>query len=396
MPRKIAVVTGSRAEYGLLRCLLKKLANDDEVELQLLVTGAHLSTAYGKTRNEIIDDGLKIDWEVDLLIDGDTSRAISKSVGLGVIGFTDALSHLKPEVVVLLGDRFEILAASQAAFFLKIPIAHIHGGEVTLGAIDDCIRHAITKLASLHFVSTNAHQKRVIQMGELPERVFNVGAVGLENLKELSLLSKNQFLKKYRYTFAEKNFLIAFYPVTKGFENSFEVVNNIIKATKSIPKSNFIINGTNADEGGRLLLEYLRSMGHDNHVTFVNSFGVRDFLSALSHFDVLIGNSSSGIIEAPSVPIATVNVGQRQAGRERAPSVIDCDTDFDSIQVALEKACSKEFDKVVSKKQTPYASQGYEIAMKIVETLKQTDLASLYQKPFFDINLQGMRESVNV
>lgn len=385
--RKIAVVTGSRAEYGLLFHTIKKLAASADVDLSIIATGTHLSPFYAHTVDEIKADGFKVERCVDLLIDGDSSVAIAKSVGIGVIGFADAFQQLQPDLVVLLGDRFEILAAAQAAFFLKIPIAHLHGGEVTTGALDDSIRHAVTKFSSLHFVSTECYRQRVIQMGEDPRTVFNVGAPGLENFKCCDLMSKAEFEREYDFTLGEINFLVAYHPATATNENSSSVAENIMNALLTYEKSKIIITGSNADEAGRSLTQKLQSyqVQYTDRVLFQMTLGQRGYLSALTLCDVMIGNSSSGIIEAPTAGTPSINIGYRQQGRVRSPSVIDCADDQCSIAAAVLQALSPAFKKIAMKKISPYAGKGLNISDLIYRELISYPLTALKEKKFYDI-----------
>ena len=386
--RRIAVVTGSRAEYGLLYWLLKTLRDAENVELQILITGMHLSPFFGKTIDLIKADGFSIAAEVDLLVDGDTPRAVAKSVGLGVIGFTDALTTLKPDIVVGLGDRFELLAAVQAAFFLKIPVAHIHGGEVTTGALDDAVRHAITKFSSLHFVAAEIYKQRVIQMGELPHRIFNVGAPGLENIAKLSLDDRYALENRLNFKMAKQNFLIVYHPATMANEDPIETIDLLFKVLLRFPETHFIVTGSNADDAGRSICARLIEIQKElsSRMYFSITLGQEAFLSALKLCDLIVGNSSCGIIEAPSMGTPTVNLGARQEGRIRSPSIIDCKLDEDSIYYTIKKALSSSFQEIVKRCESPYAQKGFFVAENIAEILKTYNLELLKQKPFYDIH----------
>ncbi len=387
--RKIAVVTGSRAEYGLLYLLLKEIAADPDLTLQLIITAMHLSPEFGLTYKLIEQDGFKIDAKVEMLLSTDTASGVAKSVGLGVLGFTDAFEALKPDLIVVLGDRFEILAAAQAALFLKIPIAHIHGGELSMGALDDSIRHAISKMSHIHFVCAEPYRNRVIQMGEQPTTVFNVGAPGIERIKKIKLLSQMDLEKILDFKFSKPTFLITYHPETLLLENIENNLKNLFSALDFFPNAKVIITKSNADEAGRLINKYIddyESKNSDRVKVFL-SMGDLNYLSSLNCVDVVIGNSSSGIIEAPSFKIPTVNIGNRQAGRIRTNSIIDCAPDLLSIRAAIQKALSPEFKFIVNQVISPY-DQG-ETSKKIKDIIRKIDLKEVIRKKFYDYNIQN-------
>ncbi|MCL4440759.1 MAG: UDP-N-acetylglucosamine 2-epimerase, partial [Firmicutes bacterium] len=318
--RKIGVVTGSRAEYGLLYWLMKEIAADPELELQIIVTGAHLSPAYGLSYAQIEEDGFGINEKLEILLSSDTAIGMTKSLGLAIIGFADAFQRLQPEIVVLLGDRYEIMAASQAAMLAHIPIAHISGGESTEGVVDEAIRHSITKMSQLHFVANESYRRRVIQLGEDPRRVFNYGDPALDNLKKLSLLNRRELEEQINFKLGKCNFLVTYHPVTLARESAEDGVRELLAALDNYPEAHLIITAPNADMGGRtinrILEQYVRE--RQERALFCTTLGQLKYLSAMQHCQLVVGNSSSGIVEAPALKIATVNIGNRQQGRLKA------------------------------------------------------------------------------
>lgn len=385
--KRIAVITGTRAEYGLLFWLMQALKEHNEVDLKVIATGTHLSPYYGHTIDEIKKDNFSIDATVELLIDGDTLSAMGKSVGLGIISFIDALSNIKPDLVIVLGDRFEILSAAQASFFLKIPIVHIHGGELTAGALDDSIRHAITKLSSLHFVSAEAYRNRVIQMGERPQRVHTVGALGLEHFTRLKLYTKSELESSFQFKFGALNFLVAYHPVTAIEDNGIQIVDEIFEVLQTYPEAKIFVSGCNVDAGGKALMlhfEKLRSQAPEQ-IYLSASFGQKRFLSLLTLCDLMIGNSSSAIIEAPSAGVPSVNIGSRQTGRISGPSVIDCEPNKTAILAAVHQALSPDFKRLAKQKINPYAIQDCHSSEKMIEILFQNDFDTLRTKSFYDL-----------
>jgi len=383
-PRKIAVVTGSRAEYGLLYWLLKGLQADAAFALQLIVTGMHLSPEFGLTYRQIEQDGFVIDANIEMLLSSDTPVGVAKSMGLGVIGFADALARLQPELLLVLGDRYEILAAVQAALVLKIPVAHLHGGETTEGAIDEAIRHSITKMAHLHFVAADAYRKRVIQLGEQPERVFTVGGLGLDNLRQLPLLEREALETALDFRLGTLNFLITYHPATLGQADTKQAVSALLNALDAFPDAQLIITKANADAGGRIVNRLLEDYAakQPTRVYLTPSLGQLKYLSAIRQVDVVIGNSSSGLIEVPALRKPTVNLGERQRGRLRAASVIDCAETPERIVAAIQRALSAEFQRTVATCPSLYGDGG--ASERILAVLKTLPLDGLLNKTFYD------------
>lgn len=382
--RKICVVTGSRAEYGLLYWLMKEVLADEELRLQLLVTGMHLSPEFGLTFRSIEDDGFTIDGKVEMLLSSDTPVGIAKSMGLGVMGFADALSALEPDVLVVLGDRYEIFAAVQAAMVMRLPIAHIHGGEVTEGVIDEAIRHSITKMSHLHFVAAEPYGRRVIQLGEDPHRVYNVGAVALDNLRRESLIERDALEREIGIQLTEPFFLVTYHPVTLDSRGPARAAEALCAALESFPESTVIFTKANADTDGRVINRVFDEFAarHCERMRSVVSLGRVRYLSAMALADVVIGNSSSAIIEAPFLKKAAVNVGPRQSGRLKAESVIDCPDDRDAITYAIRKAISPEFKGRLPLVESLYGRGN--ASFRIKEVLKTVSLENLIVKAFHD------------
>lgn len=374
MKRTIAVFTGSRAEYGLLYWLLKELKGCRAVTLQLIVSGMHLSKEFGDTWRHIEADGFSIDSKVEMLLSSDTPVGTAKSVGLGTIGLADSLQNLNPDILVILGDRFEALAAAQAAMILGIPIAHLHGGEITEGAYDDTIRHAITKMSSLHFVAAEPYRKRVIQMGEAPSTVFNVGALGLEHVLRTPRLSLDELARELSFPLLKPFFMVTYHPVTLLDEDPRQSMGEILAALNHFPEHQAILTYPNADNGGRALIPMLNEYARNNpeRVVAIQSMGSKRYLSALAESAAVIGNSSSGIIEAPSFGVPTVNIGTRQQGRLAANSVLHCAPQAQSITACISQALSAEHISLSAKKSNPYG-QG-RTARQIAQVLKRADL----------------------
>lgn len=386
--RKICVVTGSRAEYGLLYWLMKEIQQDPDLELQVLVTGMHLSPEFGLTYKVIEADGFLINGKVEMLLSSDTPIGIAKSIGLGVIGFADAFAGFHPDILVVLGDRFEIFAAAQAAMIQRIPIAHLHGGELTLGAVDESIRHAITKMAHFHFTAAEPYRKRVVQMGEVPERVFNYGAPGLEGLKKMTLLDRVSFEKVIDFHLGRLSFLITYHPATLVMESAEKSLEELVAALDHFPEAKLIFTEANADAAGRIInrriSEYVRK--HPMRAKVFTSMGQLLYLSAIHHVDVVVGNSSSGIIEVPAMKKPTVNIGERQSGRLKAGSVIDCEEKAEVIVSAIQKALSAEFKGALENMLPPYGTG--DASLRIKEYLKEVPLQNVQVKPFHDIEYE--------
>ncbi len=383
--KKICVVTGSRAEYGLLSSLMKAIKNNDAFELQILVTGMHLLPQFGNTFNEIEKDGFNISEKVDIELNDDTSLGIAKSVGIGIIKISEALEKLKPDLFIVLGDRFEAFAGALAAFLLKIPIAHISGGDVTEGAMDDAFRHSITKMAYLHFTSTEVYKNRVIQLGEAPERVFNVGSTGIDNVLNMSLISINQLGKSLEIDLSTPYFLITFHPVTLENETSKSQFSKLIEALDFFSNYQIVFTYPNADADGQVIIEMIKDyeIKNPNRVKAFKNLGTLRYLSAIKYSKAVIGNSSSGIIEVPSFGIPTVNIGNRQKGRIKAGSVIDCDTEIESIKNAITKAVSLQFQEYSKKVENIYGN-GTAIS-QIMEVLSNFNFNGIRTKYFYDI-----------
>lgn len=381
------MVTGSRAEYGVLYWLLKEIQSDAELQLQIIVTGMHLSPEFGLTYQEIEADGFQIDAKVEMLLSSDTPVGIAKSIGLGVIGFADALERLRPDILLLIGDRYEILAAAQAALVARLPVAHISGGETTAGVIDEAIRHAITKMSHLHFVAAEPYRLRVIQMGEGPAKVFNCGELALDNIKRLKLLERDELEKSLNFTLGEINFLVTYHPVTLKEENPSVAMGALLKALDAFPEAKVIVTKPNADTDGRVIIEMIDdyARAHSDRVFASTSLGRVRYLSAIKHAQVVIGNSSSGIVEAPAMRRATVNLGLRQSGRLKAASIIDCREDTSEIIQAVEAALSPVFREVLGKVESLYGDGN--TAIEIKDHLKTIDLRGLLIKQFYDLKI---------
>lgn len=383
MKRTIAVFTGSRAEYGLLYWLLKELKGCRSARLQLIVSGMHLSKDFGDTWRQIEADGFSIDSKVEMLLSSDTPVGIAKSVGLGTIGLADSLQNLSPDILVILGDRFEALAAAQTAMLMGIPIAHLHGGEITEGAYDDTIRHAITKMASLHFVAAEPYRKRVIQMGEAPDSVFNVGALGLEHVLRTPRLTLSELAQDLSFPLRKPFFMVTYHPVTLLDEDPRQGMAELLEALDRFPEHQVILTYPNADNGGRAIIPMLGEYARNNpqRVLAIQSMGSKRYLSALAESAAVIGNSSSGIIEAPSFGVPTVNIGTRQQGRLAAESVLHCAPQAQSIATCISRALSAEHLSLSAKKSNPYG-QG-RTARQIVQVLRRADLTK--PKTFFNL-----------
>jgi len=387
MKRKICVLTGTRAEYGLLYWLMKEIEKDSDLELQLIVTGMHLSLEFGLTYKEIEKD-FKIDKKIEMLLSSDTSISINKSMGLAQISFAEAYEELEPDMLVILGDRYEIFSAVSSAMISRIPVVHLHGGETTEGAFDEYIRHSITKMSHLHFTSTDEYKNRVIQLGEHPSRVFNVGGIGIENIKRLKLLSKKEFENSIDFTLNKKNILVTFHPVTLEDKTASKQFQNLLKMIDTLKHTNIIFTKANSDTDGRVINKMIDdyvAKNKDKSISFT-SMGQLRYLSALQFIDAVVGNSSSGLIEAPSFKIATINIGDRQKGRIKAKSVIDCNTSKRELLGAFEKAYSEEFKKSLKKIKNPYGDGC--ASEKIISILKNVDLENILKKSFYDIALK--------
>lgn len=387
MLRKICVVTGTRAEYGLLSRLMSEIHDSEILQLQVIACAAHLSPKHGMTVNQIMADGFQVDARVEMLEEGDSEAMMIKSVAKGLVGFADALQQLKPDVVVMLGDRYEMLAAAQAALLMNIPIAHIHGGELTFGAVDESIRHVITKMASLHFTAAEPYRQRVIQMGEQPDRVFNVGAPGLDLIHHLKLLTRAQLAADLNMPLNSPLYLITYHPVTWGTAAGIEALQNLFSALADFPQATLVWTAPNADAQGEAMHQMIKKWVQTSslNVQLFTSLGSLRYLSVMALADVVIGNSSSGIIEAPALGTATVNIGSRQDGRLRAPSIIDCAESYTAIQQAINVAMTEGFQMSAAKKVSVYGAGNS--AQMMTQVLANIELDRLNTKEFYDLTV---------
>lgn len=383
--RKICVFTSTRADYGLLRPLMEEIKSDEELILQILASGSHLSPEFGLTFEEIEKDGFLIDEKSEMLLSSDTPVGISKAIGLGVISYSEALERLNPDIAVILGDRFEALAFAIACSVSRIPIAHIHGGEVTEGAVDDAFRHSITKMSYLHFAAAEAYRTRIIQLGENPNRTFDVGALGIDNIKKLNLLSKKGLEKEINYEFNKHNLLVTFHPITLEKNTSREQFGNLLEVLDELPNTSMMFTKANADTDGRIInsmIDEYVSTNPKKAVAFM-SMGYLRYLSAMQFVDAVVGNSSSGILEAPSFKIGTINIGDRQTGRIKAESIIDSEPTKNGLKTAFKKLYSPEFQNVLGSVVNPY--DGGDSATKMKEILKNHRISDSMKKVFWSL-----------
>jgi UDP-hydrolysing UDP-N-acetyl-D-glucosamine 2-epimerase len=382
-PRRICVVTGTRAEYGLLYWLMKSIAEDSALQLQVAVTGAHLSPEFGLTWREIEADGFRIDARVEMLLSADSATAVTKSIGVATMGFADAFARLAPDVVVVLGDRYEILAAAQAALIARIPIAHIHGGETSEGAYDESIRHAVTKMAQLHFTAAEPYRQRVIQMGEDPARVFNFGAPGLDHLSATPLMTRDELAASLGFPLGRPLLLVTYHPVTLSDAPATVPMQELLAALRQFPEAQMVLTYPNADSGGRALIplidQFAAEVPQKRHA--FKALGHRRYLSLMNEADAVVGNSSSGLTEAPALKRATVNIGDRQKGRLKASSVIDAPEKAGPIAEAIRKALSPQFRDALPQTVSVYGHG--DASRRIRDVLRQAPLE--VRKSFFDI-----------
>ncbi|KFN40558.1 MAG: UDP-N-acetylglucosamine 2-epimerase [Sulfuricurvum sp. MLSB] len=383
--RKICVVTGTRAEYGLLYWLMKEIEADPQLQLQLVVTGMHLSPEFGLTYRDI-EKEFPIDKKVEMLLSSDTPIGISKSMGLAQISFAECFDELKPDLLVVLGDRYEIFSAASAAMIARIPTAHLHGGETTEGAYDEAMRHSITKMAHLHFTAAEVYRRRVIQLGEHPDRVFNVGGMGIENIRCLPLLSKEAFEESIGFTLAPKNLLVTFHPVTLENATSEEQFGALLDVLSTLEETCIFFTKANSDTDGRVINRMIDEYVARYPKTSAGfaSLGQLRYLSALQYVDGVVGNSSSGLTEAPSFRIGTVNIGDRQKGRLKAASVIDCAPTKEGIMGALDRLYSIPFRESLRSVTNPYGDGN--ASSKILEILRSTEFSGLLKKSFYDLD----------
>jgi GDP/UDP-N,N'-diacetylbacillosamine 2-epimerase (hydrolysing) len=384
---KICVITGTRADYGLLYWTMKAIKEDPNIELSVCVTGMHLSPEFGLTYKQIEFDGFQIDGKVEMLLSSDTSVGISKSMGLAQIGFADFFERSRPDWVLVLGDRFEIFSAVTAAMIAKIPVAHCHGGEATEGCIDEAIRHSVTKMSHLHFTSTTEYKDRVIQLGEHPKTVFHVGALGIENINRLELLNKKEFESSINFNLSSLNFLVTFHPVTLDNASSKRQCEELLEALSTFEEAKIIFTKPNADHDGRVIIQLIDdfiSKNSDKAISF-DSLGQLRYLSAVKHCQVVIGNSSSGLIEVPSFKKPTINIGDRQKGRIITKSVISCEPESNSITDAIKLALSIEFQNSLQFVENPYEKGNS--SMRILEAIKTTSISNILKKEFYNLTV---------
>ncbi len=384
--KKICVVTGSRAEYGLLRWVMEGIRNSSVLELQIITTGMHLSPKFGLTVCDIEADGFQVDRKVEMLLSSDTSVGVTKSMGLAMIGFADALAELKPDLLLVLGDRYEIFAAACSAMIARIPIAHLHGGETTQGAFDEAIRHSITKMAHLHFVAAEEYRRRVIQLGERPERVFLVGGLGVDNIVKLKLLDREALEDALNFKFGRKNLLVTYHPVTLEQTTAADQMVDLLAALETLEDTHLIFTMPNADTDGRVLIRLIEDFvaRHPHRAKAFTSLGNLRYLSTVAQVDAVVGNSSSGLAEVPTFKKATVNIGDRQRGRLKAASVIDCQPNRDAILAGLNRIEAIEFMTQLERTVNPYGTGGASEA--IVRILEHQSFTYLLKKPFYDLD----------
>jgi GDP/UDP-N,N'-diacetylbacillosamine 2-epimerase (hydrolysing) len=390
--KKICVVTGSRAEFGLLHGVMEEIRSHDNLALQVVVTGMHLSPEFGYTVSEV-EKHYVVDRRVETLLSSDSAVGLAKSMGLGMIGFADVWQDLRPDMIILLGDRFEILPAATAALVALIPVAHLHGGEKTEAAFDEAIRHSLTKISSLHFVATPEYRKRVLQLGEDPSRVHVVGGLGVDAISRMDLLQRSELEKALGLQLGTKNLVVTFHPETLGQGDPMSQMQELLDALDVFPDISLIFTFPNADNQGRALISLVESyvQGRENARAY-HSLGQRLYLSCLKFVDGVVGNSSSGLLEAPSFGIGTINIGARQKGRLKASSVIDCEPRKDSISAALRHLYSAGFRQIVRGARNPYGEPG--ASKRIVDTIASTKITGLTRKIFCDVsfNVSGCGE----
>jgi len=390
LKRKICVYTSTRAEYGLLRGVLQEIETESTLQLQLLASGMHLSPEFGMTIQEIRADGFEPDETIEILLSSDTPTAICKSMGLAMIGYGEAIERLRPDMVLLLGDRFETFCMAAAAQVCRVPLGHIHGGESTEGAIDEAFRHSITKMSHLHFASCEAYRQRIIQLGEAPDRVFNVGALGVENIRRISLMERSELAESIGFNLEKPYFLVTFHPVTLEKFTSQGQFQSLLDALDAFPEYNVIFTKANADTDGRVINRMIDQYAEKRpeRCLAVTSLGVHRYLSAMKYAALLIGNSSSGIIEAPSFKIPTVNIGDRQKGRVRAVSIVDCEPFAASIEAAIHNGISSEFQQLLKNTKNPYEKSG--TASEIVSVIAASEPTGWLKKQFYNIPIAGL------
>jgi GDP/UDP-N,N'-diacetylbacillosamine 2-epimerase (hydrolysing) len=383
--RRICVYTSSRAEYGLLRGVLHEIEAEPTLQLQILASGMHLSSEFGMTIREILADGFEPDETIEILLSSDSPAAICKSMGLAMIGYGEAIERLRPDMILLLGDRFETFCMAAAAQVCRVPLAHIHGGETTEGATDEAFRHSITKMSHLHFASCEAYRQRIIQLGEAPERVFTVGSLGVENIRRMPLLERKELSDALGFNLETPYFLVTFHPVTLERSTSEEQFQALLDALDAFPEYNVIFTKANADTDGRVINRLIGEYAEKRpeRRLAVSALGVHRYLSAMKYATAVLGNSSSGIIEAPSFNIPTVNIGDRQKGRMQAAGILNCSPDANAIRQTIGRALSPAFQENISGITNPYDRPG--TAATIVRWLEKTDIFGMLKKTFHDV-----------
>jgi GDP/UDP-N,N'-diacetylbacillosamine 2-epimerase (hydrolysing) len=384
-PRTICIFTSTRAEYGILRLLIQGIQDSPNLTLQILATGMHLSPEFGMTIEEIRADGFEPDETVEMLLSGDTTTAICKSMGLALVGYGEALQRLNPDMVVVLGDRFETFCMAAAAQVCRVPLAHIHGGETTEGAIDEAFRHAITKMSHLHFASCEAYRQRIIQLGEAPNRVFNVGALGVENIHRTQLMDRTELADSIGFSLEKPYFLVTFHPVTLEKATASVQFQALLDALDAFPEYNVIFTKTNSDTDGRIINRQIddHAEKYPKRCLAVASLGMQRYLSGMKYCTAVIGNSSSGIVEAPSFKVPTVNIGDRQKGRIQAASTLNCLPEAKAIRQTIDRMLSPAFHESLSIISNPYDKPG--TCSTIVGVLENMELFGLTKKPFHDV-----------
>ncbi|MEY8338961.1 UDP-N-acetylglucosamine 2-epimerase [Lachnospiraceae bacterium 62-35] len=387
MTKKIVILTGTRAEYGLLRPIIRALNECENLKVMIAVTGAHLSSEFGLTYKEIEADGIEIDRKIEILLGSDTPVSVSKAMGLAMISFSEYFDEKKPDALLVLGDRYETLAVCCAAMNARIPIFHLYGGETTEGAIDEAIRHSITKMSYLHFTAAENYRKRVIQLGEAPERVFNVGSIGVENVLTMGLLTKRELEESIGFDLSQPYAVVTFHPVTLENNDSKRQCKELLKVFESRSDLRFVITKANADTEGYMINHMLEEyvLKHKSQAVIFDSLGVQKYLSAVKYSKFVLGNSSSGIIEVPSLHVPTVNIGSRQAGRLHSESVVNCQPIYDDIMEAIKRVETEEFQARVLKMKNPY--EGKRTSASIVRVISKylMDETIYLKKPFYDL-----------
>ena len=387
--KRICVVTGTRAEYGLLRTFMQEITQHEALDLSLVVTGSHLANSTGATIDEVNQDAFPVVAKIPILSDAHGELDVAKATGKAISNLAASFQQIQPDLIVLLGDRFETFAAAVAATLIRIPIAHFHGGETTEGAFDESFRHAITKMSHFHFTATERYRKRVIQLGEHPDSVFHIGALGIDAIENCNYLSRGELEKELEIQWQTQNLLVTFHPVTLEKTSAEKQISNLLKALEQLPNLGLIFTMPNADPESepirQKIIDFCRV--HSHRAWCFDSLGQQKYFSALNVVDAVVGNSSSGLIEAPSFGIPTVNIGNRQKGRDCGTSVIHCEAEFDSIVDAIRKALDEEMRQQAANTKNIYGEPG--AAKKSVEILRKASLDGILKKAFFDVEFQA-------